>query len=201
MKIAHSVGNLMILEMSESERQAVAQSFFLEGRAAEKRRQDAIAVEKYSLAIRHWEDYMEAWIRKGDIFLRRKRYDLAESCFRGAIQIDPQNFVLHSCLADALEGSGQLDAAVKERTTVIDLRQGYGGPHVLLAQTYEKLENWELAIQQLQVALRCPDADKKDVRETIYARIKHLEGQRFAVIYGGASLIVNPKKRILLGQE
>ena len=91
----------------------------------------------------------------GEIYARSKRWSRAEAELREAAEIDPEHAHCQSLLGICLFHQGKHEEAVKHFERALELRpsEGYGRTQVLLARSYEALENTERAAEWYQAAL------------------------------------------------
>ncbi len=86
---------------------AIGDSFFQQGLYSE-------AMLRYKAATDIKGDFYEAWIRLGDSQLQSYDLDAAETSFRKALDLRPQDIVAYEKLGQVLLDSGQYEKAIRE---------------------------------------------------------------------------------------
>jgi len=93
-------------------------------------------------------------VARGAEFMRAKRLAGAETEFRAAIQLDPQNSDVHMVLGAALGGKGDLDGALAEEREALRLNADNQLAHMNLGGALGLKGDWDGAIPGFREALR-----------------------------------------------
>ncbi|MGD0128273.1 MAG: tetratricopeptide repeat protein [Terriglobia bacterium] len=94
------------------------------------------------------------WNNKGVSLTALGRDDGAITCFKKALDIEPDNAVMRSNLGNALEAKGDLDGAIAEHRTAIHFQPDFADAHVNLGNALKAKGDLEGAIAEYRTVLR-----------------------------------------------
>lgn len=103
---------------------------------------------------------------EGNRHLSSGRHDEAISCYQSAINLDPQNSILHSNLAAAQIALGDYEAAVESSQRAVDLDPGYAKAWSRMGTALHQLGRHDKAIEAFQEAL-CLDPNNENAKQTL----------------------------------
>lgn len=115
-------------------------------------------------AEEEWRDSPQLKRLLGRVYIRAKRWDDAERCFRAVIAFDPDMAAAHAGLARALMEKRQFREAATEALEAVGLKFNLPGSHFVLGVSLARLGDTERAVQAFETCLKlAPEA--KEARE------------------------------------
>lgn len=124
---------------------------------AEGRIEDAL--RSLLQAEEEWRDSPRLKLLIGRVYLREKRWNDAERCFRAAVTFDSDRADAHAGLARALMEQGSLREAAAEALQAVGLKFNLPGSHYVLGASLARLGETERAVQAFETCLKlAPEA-------------------------------------------
>jgi predicted AlkP superfamily phosphohydrolase/phosphomutase/predicted Zn-dependent protease len=100
-----------------------------------------------------WREFPRMLQTPGRIYLRARRWDDAERCFRAVIAYDPDMAEAHAGIARCLLEKGQLQEAADEALEAIGLKFDLPGSHYVLGVSLARVGRIDRAVQALETCL------------------------------------------------
>lgn len=152
---------------------------YLEGLKALLAGDDNLAFQKFKMVVEEDTNNIDAYLRLGDIFRRRKQIDKAlqihqELTMRPNLSPEEKADILKGIVEDFIEGKN-----FERATSVLrDIKKLVGEDlwtEKKLLSLYEKMGNWEMAFQTKQKILK----QKKEEDKKVLALYKVFEGEQW----------------------
>jgi Flp pilus assembly protein TadD len=110
-----------------------------------REKKKGLAAKEVLQAIRFISDELHLKIKAANLLRRMGNFSKAIELFRQILPLRPQSPALHSDLALALKGIGDIKGALKHLKKAIALDSNYAPSHLLIANLYTKLKRCKLA--------------------------------------------------------
>jgi tetratricopeptide (TPR) repeat protein len=151
-----------------------AESFYHLGLIAVKRSEQQKAVDYFEKACHYREQFPEAWLELGKVYLKLNYYEKAKSSLINAISQRPSLTEAHFYYALVLENERSYKQSIDEFQYVIDDDRFKFHSLVRLGNIYIALNNKEMACNNFENALRIGSTDVKELVEAKYQYANYL---------------------------
>lgn len=121
------------------------------------------ATELNPVGVGNWENL--AQIYRSLVGLAKDADQWAVDSYQKAISLDLFNPLLRISFGGLYYQLGQFEAAAEQFRAAVNLKPDYANAHYNLGRTYKELEEKELAIQELEIALRLSDPQVEGYEE------------------------------------
>ncbi len=134
------------------------------GLSYEQKGEDDHALQEYDRAVKMSSEDFRPFYYAGNVYYKKREYNLAEKYYNKALKIAPGNGDVHNNLAWVYLDTGKYDDAVIEAESAVRIKRS---PYYLntLAHAYYQLGRYEEAMAVLKQAIMLTSDDDKTLRD------------------------------------
>lgn len=134
------------------------------GLSYEQKGENDLALGEYKKAMKALREDFRPLFYAGNVYYKKREYNLAEKYYNRALKIAPDNGDVHNNLAWVYMDTGKYDAAVREAQGAVEItRNAY---HLnTLAHVYNRTGRFKEAMDVLREAITMTPEDDKELRD------------------------------------